>query len=104
MPVRLLRRHDLRVLLLSGVAAALATVALGLTLVVRTNQSEQYRQQTAENCQALERLKGLIRGTFQDGRKRAETNPALDPGARAALLAYYDRQLHRYRAEDCPTP
>lgn len=103
-PTRMLRRSDLRALLVAGVAAALASVALGLTIIVRTNQGEEFRRQTSTNCQAVEKLKARIRDTFQDGKERAEHNLALDPVQRAAVLAYYDRELERYAADDCPSP
>ena len=104
MPMRLVRNHELRVLLIAGVGAGLAAVALCLTLVVRTNQAEQYRRQTATNCEAVEQLKSRIRETFLDGRDRASTNPALDVSQRNAVIGYYDRELKRYARVECPSP
>ena len=102
--MRLVRTPNGRVLLLAGVAAALAAIALCFTLVVRTNQAEQYRQQTAENCMAVEQLKGRIRDTFRDAKQHAVANSNLDAAQRAAVLSYYARELARYAASDCPSP
>lgn len=103
-PTRLLKRAELRPFTIAAVAAAVAIVALCLTLIVRTNQGEQYRQQTAANCQAIEDIKTRIRGTFQDARRRVAQRTDIDPAQRAAALAYYDRELERYAATDCPKP
>ena len=103
-PMRILRRPHLRLLLLAGVAAALASVALGLTLVVRTNQAEQYRRSSSDTCMSVERLKGRIRETFQDARDRVARRSEIDDAQRAAVLAYYDRELARYAANECPEP
>lgn len=101
-PMRLVRRPELRALTIAALAAALALAALGLTLVFRTNQGEQYRRQTEANCLAIERLKATIRGTFHDARARAFSNPDLSPAVRTAVLAHYDRELARYAARACP--
>ena len=103
-PTRIVRKPHLRVLLLAGVAAALASIALCLTLVVRTNQAEQFRRSTSDTCVTVEALKARIRATFLDGRYRVATDPALDAAQRAAALARYDRELKRYAAAACPTP
>jgi len=102
--MRIIRKPHLRGLFVAGVAAALASVALCLTLVVRTNQAEQYRRSASDTCMSVEKLKGRIRDTFRDGRYRVATSTTIDPAQRAAALAYYDRELKRYAAAECPAP
>ena len=103
-PMRLVRKPHLRSLFLAGTAAGLASIALCLTLVVRTNQAEQFRRSTADTCVTVEALKARIRATFLDGRYRVATDPALDDKQRTAALARYNRELERYAANECPKP
>lgn len=103
-PTRIVRRPDLRVLTIAALAAIISVCALGLTLIARTNQGEQYRKQTAANCRAVESLKTRIRDTFKDAQARAASNPNLPPSVRKSVLAYYDRELARYAARPCPHP
>lgn len=101
-PMRIIRRPDLRVLFLAGIAAAMATVALGLTLVFRTSQSEQFRRQTAVNCRQVENLKTAITSVLVDGKVTALQRNQ-DPAIRKAITSYYDRQLERFAPDSCPT-
>ena len=103
-PMRIIRKPHLRALFIAGTAAGLASIALCLTLIVRTNQAEQFRRSTSDTCVTVEKLKARIRATFLDGRYRVATDPALDAAQRAAALARYDRELKRYAAAACPTP
>lgn len=100
--MRIIRRSDLRVLFLAGLAAAMAMVALGLTLVFRTSQSEQFRRQTETNCRQVENLKTAITSVLIDGKTTA-LQRTQDPAIRKAIESYYDRQLARFAPDSCPT-
>lgn len=100
-PTRLLK-PEYRVLTIAGAAAALAIIALCLLLVVRTSTNTQFQRQTAANCMSIESLKATIRATFLEAQTRAAGRRDFDAAQRAAVDAYYDRELARYAPKDCP--
>ena len=102
--MRIWRRTELRTLAFAGLAAGLAIIALCLILVVRTSTSQQFRTQTATNCQSIEDLKATIRATFLEAQARALDRENLDASQRRAVIDAYAKELVRYRADECPTP
>jgi len=102
MPMRLVRNHELRLLVIAAFAAALSVVAMCVSIIVRTNQTEQFRQQVASNCRGLESIKTQIRGVFQDNLASVESRTDLDPVQRRAIVEYYTRQIKRFKPLDCP--
>lgn len=90
-------------LLGSGIVASLAALALGFTLVYKTNSAEALREQTHDNCTQIENLKGAIRDVLEDGKVRALGNNG-DPAVEKAIVEYYDRQLARFARDECPNP
>jgi hypothetical protein len=104
MPMRLLRNHEVRILLVAAFAAALAIVAMLLMVVVRINQTEKLREVTASNCRGLEAVKGEIRGVFEDNLERTQARTDLSVTERTAIVEYYNRQIRRFAPHDCPSP
>lgn len=101
--MRMLRRPELRVLTIASAAAALAIVSLCLLLLLRTGTTEKFREQTVANCQAINGIKEQIRATFMDARDRALARTDLDATIKEAIRRNYDREIDRYKADDCPT-
>jgi len=104
MPMRLVRNHELRLLIIAAVAAAVSVVALSVSIVVRSNQTEQFRKQVATDCVALEAIKEQIRGVFEDNKEAVRSRAILTPRQKAAFTRYYNRQLARFAPNDCPSP
>ena len=104
MPMRLVRNHELRLLVIAAFAAALSVVAMCVSIIVRTNQTDQFRQQVASNCRGLEAIKTQIRGVFQENLDAVERRNGLDAVQRRAIVDYYTRQIKRFRPLDCPNP
>jgi hypothetical protein len=104
MPMRLLRNHEVRILLVASVAAAIAISTLCLLVVVRVNQTQKFREVTASNCLGLEAVKGEIRGVFEDNLARTEARTDLSTPERTAIVEYYHRQIRRFAPHDCPSP
>lgn len=89
-------------LLGAGVVAVVALMALGATLVYRTNTTNQFREQTKDNCKTVEALKSAILLVFQDGRQNLEARKgALTASEYARLDEYYKRQFARFAPKPC---
>ena len=89
-------------LLLVAVAAAVSVVAIGVTLIERIRIENQFQDQATRNCLAIEDIKAAITDVFHDGRSRiVERRAELDPAAYRDSLAYYDRQLERFKRKEC---
>ena len=104
MPMRLIRNHELRLLVIAAAAACLSIVALCVSIIVRTNQTQQFREQVATNCMGFEAIKTQIRGVFQDNRASLTPRTDLTAAQRRAILDYYTRQIKRFKPLDCPNP
>ena len=104
MPMRLIRNHELRLLVIAATAACFSLVALCVSMVVRANQTQQFREQVATNCIGLEAIKTQIRGVFQDNRAALTPRTDLTAAQRRAILDYYTRQIQRFKPLDCPNP
>ena len=102
--MRMFRRPEIRALLIAGTAAAIAIAALCGLLVARATTQQQFRQQTTDNCEAINDLKAAIRDTFMDARDRALSTPGIDAAQRVAINAAYAKEIARYKADDCPNP
>lgn len=102
--MRILRRPELRNAALASIAAGLAIVALCLLLVVRTNNTQQFRQLAFSNCQAIESIKTNIRETFMVSRSMVLERDDLDEAQIVAIVAAYDREIARYSPDECPSP
>lgn len=96
------RRSSAR-LILAAVAALTSVVALGFTLVYRINTTEQFRQQTADNCRQIENLKSAITAVLIDS-KITSLARATDPALKKAIENYYARQFARFAPNQCPNP
>lgn len=89
-------------LLGAAIIAAMSLVTLGFTLVYRVDTSERFREQTVDNCRKIEELKAAITDVFEDGRARlVSRRDELDPNVYRESLAYYDRQLERFKRKEC---
>lgn len=97
-PKRLVARSDL---LLAALAAAVAVLALAVTVVYRITVSEELRKQTATNCRDIETIKAAISGVLLDSKVEAMSRNS-DPAIRRAIERYYARQLARFAPQDCP--
>lgn len=82
-----------RWLYVTCVLAVIAAVAVGVII----GRTASY---TYDNCQEIEDLKTLIRGTLTDSRNAA-LRSTTDPGARAEISKRSNRELSRYAATDC---
>ena len=104
MPMRLIRNHEIRLLLVASVAAVVAISAFFMVLVFRINQTNELRKQVSENCQGLEKIKSQIRGVFEENLARTESRDDLDSVQKRAIVDYYNRQIRRFMPQDCPSP
>lgn len=98
---RVWTNHGLRMLAVSAVLALLALVALCLTLLIRTNQSQEFRKQAVQNCQQINLLKGAIRAVFAESQAAALQRDGLDESERAFIRDYYSRQRARFADDKC---
>lgn len=94
-----LNEHNLN-LLLSAIAASIAILALGILIVYRAGISQEIRDQSMSNCQAIEQLKTQIRDGLAERRDIA-LRAEVDPPARAAIVAFYARAARRYAPISC---
>lgn len=99
----------MRLLAVSAVLAMLALVALCLTLLIRTNQSQEFREQAAHireqaahNCRQLNLVKSAIRMVFDDSEQAALERDGLDESQRTFVIEYYARQRARFADDHCP--
>jgi uncharacterized protein YcfL len=89
-------------LLGAAVVAALALVALAVTLVYRINVTQQIRGQSVQQCRQIEALKDAISSVLRDGRANVVArHHKLSPAQYQYALSYYDRQLDRFRPKEC---
>ena len=89
-------------LLAVAVAAALSVVALGITVVERVQNEQDFAMQTHQNCMAIENLKAAITEVLEDGRDRVIARRAdLDNASFQESMRYYDRQLRRFQPRRC---
>lgn len=89
-------------LLGSAVVAAVAVVALGVTLVYRINTADRFEETSRHQCRQIEALKEAITGVLRDGRARVEARrDDLSPAQYRTSLDYYDRQISRFRPKEC---
>lgn len=89
-------------LLGAAVVAAIAVVALGVTLVYRINVSQRFREQTTEQCLQIEALKDAITAVLLDGRANVIARKAqLSPQEYQYALTYYQRQINRFQPKEC---
>lgn len=96
-------RRSTMLLAAVAVSAALSLVAMGATLVSRAHSTEDFKQQTSSQCQAIESLKGAIRLVFQDNLEALQRRQAeIDPGQYRIARDYYLRQLQRFAKAQCP--
>ena len=96
-----MRTYGARLLVVSAVLAILALVALCLALLIRTEQSEQFRKQATHNCQQINLLKGAIRAVFAESQAAALQRDGLDDSERAFVRDYYARQRARFADTEC---
>jgi hypothetical protein len=96
----LVRQHNMN-LLFSAAAAAMAVLALGVMMVYRASVTQQFRQQAAANCKAIETLKKAIRDGLAEREAIAAKQPELDVASIAAIHAYYQHAIGRYAPTEC---
>ena len=96
---RVWTNHGLRLLVVSAVLAILALLALCLVLLIRTNQTQAFKEQASENCRQINVLKSALRGLLDDA--EATTLERADPQQQAFIKEYYARQRARFAADDC---
>lgn len=94
--------HGMRLLAISAVMAMLSLVALCLVLLIRTNQSQEFREQASHNCRQLNLVKSAIRMVFDDSEQAALKRDGLDESQRTFVIEYYARQRARFADDHCP--
>ncbi len=94
----------IRRLLVSAVIAALALASLGAVLIYRVTTGQHFREQAAQNCMAIEAIKGAITLVLNDSLTAVEKRPDLSAAQLVAVRAYYKTQLARFAPADCPKP
>lgn len=95
------RGHQNAALILAAIAALVSVVLLGAMMIWRSSISSEIKMQVTTNCEGLEQLKGTIRAGLTDRRDLVKADVTLDAAQKGALLAYYDRRLKSYAAQQC---
>ena len=98
---RVWTNHGLRLLAVSAVLACLSLVALCLVLLIRTNQTQEFREQSAENCRQINVLKTALRETLADGERASLNSVGGDIERRRIIMEYYQRQRNRFADDTC---
>lgn len=101
---RVWQNHGLRLLVFSAVLAIMALFALCLVLLIRTNQTQEFRNQSLQNCANIERIRSDIRATLLASKLRLQARTDLDPAQKAKGLANLNLELERYAPIDCSQP
>ncbi len=94
----------IRRLLIAAVIATLALASLGAVLIYRVTTGQQFREQSSQNCMAIEAIKGAITLVLNDSLTAVENRPDLSAAQLVAVRAYYKKQLARFAPADCPKP
>jgi ABC-type bacteriocin/lantibiotic exporter with double-glycine peptidase domain len=89
-------------LIVSAVLAILSLVALCMVLLIRTNQSQEFKVQAAENCRQINVLKAALVDSIDQAEQRALARS--DNNLRAEIREYYVRQRMRFEQDECPKP
>ena len=98
---RVWQNHGMRLLAISAVFACLSLVALCLVLLIRTNQTQEFREQSAQNCRQINVLKASLRQTLDDGERVGLERAGDDIERRRFIMDYYKRQRERFADDQC---
>ena len=98
---RVWTNHGLRLLAVSAVLALMSLMALCLVLLIRTNQTQAFREQASQNCREINVLKAALRETLEDGEQASLDRVGNDIERRRFIMEYYQRQQARFAEDHC---
>lgn len=99
-----MRSLGARLLILSAVLAIFGLTALCLVLLIRTNQTQEFRTQAAENCRQINVLKAALVVSIDDAERRSLARDGLDASLQSEIREYFVRQRMRFNQDECPKP
>lgn len=100
---RVWTNHGLRLLAFSAVLALMSLMALCLVLLIRTNQTQEFKAQASQNCRQINLLKGALRAVLLESETTALAREGLTADQVVTITDYFERQRARFANDKCPS-